>query len=118
MSKSIASRKRASKKTQDRKITFLPEEKVHVGLDVHKRTYSVTLWSEQRNSIVTRWTQPADPGALIRTLTAYEERVDHAVYEAGPTGYGLARALRQADFQADVIAPSRAPRRSREAPTY
>lgn len=110
MSKSIASRKRASKKTQDRKITFLPEEKVHVGLDVHKRTYSVTLWSEQRNSIVTRWTQPADPGALIRTLTAYEERVDHAVYEAGPTGYGLARALRQADFQADVIAPSRTPK--------
>ena len=49
MSKSIASRKRASKKTQDRKIKFLPEEKVHVGLDVHKRTYSVTLWSEQRN---------------------------------------------------------------------
>jgi transposase len=110
MSKSIASRKRASKKTQDRKIKFLPEEKVHVGLDVHKRTYTVTLWSTQRDSMVTRWTQPANPDALIRSLAPYKERIDHAVYEAGPTGYGLVRALRDVGCRADVIAPSRTPK--------
>lgn len=110
MSKSVASRKRTSKKIQDRKIEFLPEEKVHVGLDVHKRTYSVTLWSTLRDSMVTRWTQPADPDALIRSLAPYKKRIDRAVYEAGPTGYGLVRALRETGFRADVIAPSRTPK--------
>lgn len=110
MSKSVASRKRTSKKIQDRKIEFLPEEKVHVGLDVHKRTYSVTLWSTLRDSMVTRWTQPADPDALIRSLAPYKKRIDRAVYEAGPTGYGLVRALGETGFRADVIAPSRTPK--------
>lgn len=34
------------------------------------------------------------------------------VYEACPTGYSLARALRQADFDVQVIAPSRTPKSS------
>ena len=75
-------------------------ERIDVGVDVHKRTYSVTSWSERRQSVVTRWTQPADPKALIRGLTPYKRRIDRVVYEAGPTGCTLARALREAGFRA------------------
>ena len=81
-----------------------------MGLDVHKRTYSVTLWSERRGAIVKHWTQPADPDALIKTMKAYKKRIKHTVYEAGPTGYCLVRALRKAGFCADVIAPSHTPK--------
>jgi len=81
-----------------------------VGVDVHRRTYSVTLWSEQRQSIISLWTQPSDPSVLVRSLTPYKQRVDRIVYEAGPTGYTLVRHLRDAQFHADVIAPSRTPK--------
>lgn len=35
----------------------------------------------------------------------------HAVYEAGPTGYGLARAAARRGIRMDVIAPGKTPRR-------
>ena len=93
-----------------KRIRFLGEERIEVGIDVHKRTYSVTLWSEQREGVVSRWTQPADPTALVKALGAYKSRVNSVVYEAGPTGYSLVRTLRKARFRADVIAPSRTPK--------
>ena len=93
-----------------KEINFLRGEKIHVGIDVHKKTYSVTLWSEQRQAVVLRWTQPADPDALLRGLSPYKRRLERVVYEAGPTGYQLVRALREAKFRADVIAPSRTPK--------
>jgi transposase len=91
-------------------IGFMRGERVEVGIDAHKRTYSVTLWSEERQSVVSRWTQPADPSVLMRSLAPFEGRVNRVVYEAGPTGYGLVRALREKGFEADVIAPSRTPK--------
>lgn len=93
-----------------KEINFLKGEKIHVGIDVHKKTYSVTFWSEQRQAVVSRWTQPADPDALLRGLIPYKQRLERIVYEAGPTGYQLVRALREAKFHADVIAPSRTPK--------
>jgi transposase len=93
-----------------KEVHFMEGERAEVGIDVHKRTYSVTLWSEQRDEVVTRWTQPADPSALIRSMTPFKEHVNRVVYEAGPTGYGLVRALRAEGFRADVIAPSRTPK--------
>jgi transposase len=36
----------------------------------------------------------------------------HACYEAGPTGYGLARAAQTAGIELDVIAPGKTPRAS------
>lgn len=110
MEKRIASQDSTGKNNASREIAFFRGERIDVGVDVHKRTYSVTFWSEQRQSVVTRWTQPADPGALIRSLTPCKRRIDRVVYEAGPTGYTLVRALREAGFRADVIAPSRTPK--------
>ena len=49
-------------------ISFLRDEKVDVGVDVHKSSYSVTMGSEARQGYVSHWVQPADPAALIQRL--------------------------------------------------
>ena len=46
----------------------------------------------------------------MRTLEPFRRRIGGIVYEAGPTGYTLARVLRQHGFNVDVIAPSRTPK--------
>ena len=54
---------------------------VHMGVDVHKRSYSVALlradgaWKE--------WTAPASPEVLKRTLAPVRSRIGMVVYEAG-----------------------------------
>lgn len=81
---------------------------VHVGVDVHKRSYSVALlrsdgaWKE--------WTTPSSPKALEQSLSSVRSRIGTVVYEAGPCGFGLARQLSQAGIPTMVAAPSRIPR--------
>lgn len=97
-------------KTRQRvQFELLAEEIVHVGIDVHKRDYKVHVWSQQQERPVSAWVQPSQIGSLINRLDPIRHRVGRIVYEAGPTGYGLCRALRRAGFNADVIAPSRTP---------
>src|SRR6516162_3371689 len=81
-------------------------EAVHVGVDVHKASYSVALFSDRRGLIAT-WVQPARPEVLLERLRPLREGVAQVVYEAGPTGFTLARRLRAEGFQAQVIAPSK-----------
>jgi len=81
-------------------------EAVHVGVDVHKASSSVALFSDRRGLIAT-WVQPARPEALLERLRPLREGVAQVVYEAGPTGFTLARRLRAEGFQAQVIAPSK-----------
>src|SRR5262245_9802535 len=83
-----------------------PGEAVHVGVDVHKASYSVALFSERRG-LITTWVQPARPEVLIERLRPVREGVAQVAYEAGPTGFSLARRLRAEGFQAQVIAPSK-----------
>ena len=81
---------------------------VHVGVDVHKRSYRVALlrsdgaWKE--------WTAPSSPKALESTLLPIRSRIGAVVYEAGPCGFGLARRLIRAGIPVIVAAPSRTPR--------
>src|SRR3954463_5102354 len=81
-------------------------EAVHVGVDVHKASSSVALVSDRRGLIAT-WVQPARPEVLIERLRPVREGIARVVYEAGPTGFGLARRLRAEGFEAQVIAPSK-----------
>lgn len=78
-------------------------EKLFVGLDVHRRSYSVAIWSDQRG-LIAQWTQPAAPDVLLARLEPVTSNIIWIVYEAGPTGYGLVRDLRAAGYRADVIA--------------
>ena len=81
-------------------------EAAYVGVDVHKATYHVALFSTTRG-VVTTWVQPASPQALIDRLMPIGKRITQVVSEAGPTGFGLARRLGAANRPVQVIAPSR-----------
>jgi transposase len=85
-------------------------QKVVVGLDVHKR--SIVAAIRVNGEEVKHCTMPADPEVVVRTLEPYRAGMRMVVYEAGLTGYGLARALEGAGMPAVVVAPSRTPRSS------
>jgi transposase len=90
-------------------IALVEGEVAFVGVDVHKKTYAVSVWTERRGR-VSRWTQPAEPAVLCRRLDGVRGQIAQVVYEAGPTGYGLVRHLWREGFPAEVVAPSQVPK--------
>jgi transposase len=100
------SRKLAVVRTSTQPLRLDPGEAVHVGVDVHKASYSVALYSDRRG-LITTWVQPARPEILLERLSPLRGGIARVVYEAGPTGYGLARRLRAEGYPAQVIAPSK-----------
>lgn len=82
---------------------------VHLGLDVHKNTISVgILEPAEQTPRVDKIS--SDEGAVRRLIARFEDpgRL-RACYEAGPTGYELARLLRSLHVSCEVIAPSLIP---------
>ena len=87
--------------------------KVHVGLDVHKDSITVAAAEPGREKARLMGKVVHDVPKLLKVLAklgSVEEL--HIVYEAGPTGYGLQRALTARGYVCEVIAPSKTPRRS------
>jgi len=78
---------------------------VWVGVDVHKRSYHVALRSESGMSET--FVSPAEPGVVIRHLLQLNLKIALVVYEAGPTGFSLARELEENGLPVFVVAPSR-----------
>lgn len=90
-------------------VKAVEDQPVIVGLDVHKKTYSVALFSSEDGQVES-YTCPAGEAALAAQLSDLGCRIEHVVYETGPTGFALARTLRAAGFKVSVIAASRIPR--------
>jgi transposase len=83
---------------------------IHLGLDVHKDTISVgILPADQQVPDVERITHD---DASIRRLVGRlgNPRMLRACYEAGPTGFELARLLASMGVGCEVIAPSLIPK--------
>lgn len=85
-------------------------EKITVGIDVHKRSYHVAVWSIEQEVLVASWVSPATAEAIQNALEPCRDAVERIVYEAGPTGYGLARSLTDAGWYVQVISPAHIPR--------
>ena len=84
-----------------------------VGLDVHKDSIVIAVAELGREAARVIGTVPYDWKALRKVLDKLGPRAAvHCCYEAGPTGYGLARALHAAGWSCDVIAPSLVPKKS------
>jgi transposase len=79
-----------------------------VGLDVHARSVVARLIDEATGE-VRAVRAPHATDELVGWLKTLAGPV-RTTYEAGPTGYGLARALRQAGIACLVAAPSMIPR--------
>jgi len=91
------------------KPTTLPQfyvgEAVYVGIDVHKKTYSVVARVNQ--TIVKKWRTPADPEALAEQLCRYFEGATiYSAYEAGFSGFVLHRVLIAAGINNIVVHPA------------
>lgn len=79
-----------------------------VGLDVHARTTMAGVLDAASGELSSQPVSPRSEDTVAWLLSlAQPVRV---AYEAGPTGYGLARACAQAGIACTVAAPSKIPR--------
>jgi len=95
------------RKVSSKRLQVTDSDVVHVGLDVHKRSIHVAVWLNGR--VERHWVMPADDRKVLAKLEPLRVALKRAVYEAGPTGYGLARLAHSAGLPLDVVAPSRTP---------
>jgi transposase len=88
--------------------------KLFVGLDVHKDPIAVAVAEAGRAPARLVGTIGHDVNRLLKMLARYGEPATQVqlVYEAGPTGYGLQRALARRGYRTQVIAPSLIPKRA------
>jgi transposase len=87
--------------------------KFFVGLDVHKDSISIAACDGSREPARFVGTVSSDVRQVIKALSkAGEPSEICVVYEAGPTGYGLYRALRRRGYRCEIVAPSLIPRRA------
>lgn len=87
--------------------------KIHVGLDVHKDSITVGAADAGRTPGRVVGKTIHDVNKLLKVLNKLGPPAQlHVVYEAGPTGYGLQRALQAKGYECEVIAPSQMPKRA------
>jgi transposase len=83
-------------------------ERTSLGLDVHARSVRAAAIDTVTGEVIERRLSP-DTAAVVGFVT--ELARDHGpvlvTYEAGPTGYGLARGLLEAGHACQVAAPSK-----------
>lgn len=83
-------------------------ERTSIGMDVHARSVRAAAIDTQTGEVI-ETTLPPDPLQVV----SWVEKIasDHGpvatCYEAGPTGYGLARALRDHGHRCEIAAPSK-----------
>ena len=89
------------RKTAQPKPSYVGQS-VYVGIDVHKRTYSVAVRMNQTE--VKRWTTAAEPEQLSKQLTQFFAGATiYVAYEAGFSGFVLHRTLEQAGIRSRVV---------------
>ena len=84
---------------------------IYVGMDVHKDSIVIAVARQGREAAETWKTIPYDGVRLRKALKMLvkDGEVLKVCYEAGPTGFGLCRRLREAEIDCIVIAPSLIP---------
>lgn len=87
-------------------------ESIHLGLDVHKDSITAGVLEPAAESPVMTRIGP-DEDAVRRLIRKFPDKKQLKVcYEAGPTGFTLARTLTRWGVDCEVIAPSRIPKQS------
>jgi transposase len=90
----------------------------YVGLDVHQKTIAVAVATTGSAPAQLLTTLPNERIALTKCLDRLGPPGSLRVcYEAGPTGYGLARWLTESGVSCTVVAPSLVPRDGRRVKT-
>lgn len=84
-------------------------ERTSVGLDVHARSIRGAALDTESGELIERRLGPSSESVLVwlDELTEAGYGPLRVVYEAGPTGFGLCRAIRASGRECDVAAPSK-----------
>jgi len=83
-------------------------DRVVIGLDVHKKSIHAAI---RVNGVETdTWVMPPAPKDVVEAFIGLRGTPHKIVYEAGPTGFSLARALHEAQLCVDMVAPGKVPR--------
>jgi transposase len=97
--------------------TYARHNEVFVGLDTSKLKISVALTDEGRQGEVRFLgdieNRPDAVRRLVTKLSGKYRRLSFC-YEAGPTGYGLYRQIKDLGHDCSVVAPSLIPKRPGE----
>jgi len=99
------------KKCTENLVSFIntcEDQKIWIGIDVHKRNWAVALY--RKDGQVLTFSTSSDIGSFVEQLIPWKRRLRRVVYEAGPCGFALARALMTSGIKPGVVAPSRIPR--------
>jgi transposase len=104
---------KVASKTQNgkRKTNIDSDDIIFIGVDVHKNSYAVAIHT-QKLGLVKDFVMDAEPWILVTMLEPLKKRIERVVYEAGPTGYSLARQLRSAGIRTSVVNSGKIPRPS------
>lgn len=100
-----------AKRRHNMEIITQNEKILHIGMDVHKDTISLCSFDFQQNRLGDEFKTKATAKHVVKYLNSLRRKYGDDVffacgYEAGPTGYGLCRALQNAGFGCVVMAPS------------
>ncbi len=79
----------------------------YIGLDVHKETIVIAVAESGRGRAKAWKTIPYDLARLVKAMHLLAGSGELMIcYEAGPTGFGVYRALTDAGYACQVVAPS------------
>lgn len=91
-------------------VNLTSDDDLYIGIDTHKKTFHVAFHLNDAPAL--DFVMPADVHQLAQRLEPVRQAVKKIAYEAGPTGYSLARTLQQHHLPTIVAATSKTPRPS------
>lgn len=94
------------KKSKFENVTV--EDRIFVGLDVHKRSIHIAV--RINGKLAATWVTSNDVTGVMTALEPLHPGMKKVVYEAGPTGYSLARAMKKEGWPIEVVAPGKTPK--------
>jgi transposase len=100
--------KSSTRRQKDKPPVITKRDQVYVGLDVHK--LSVHAAVRINGTLFGAKVLPAKAGAVLAFLAPFRAGLKKVVYEAGPTGYAMIRALIEDGVNAAIVSPGKIPR--------
>jgi transposase len=99
--------------TLSSKLLNFRDKSIFIGLDVHKKSWSVTLYSDEFE--LKTFTQPPNPDVLANYLNQHYPGAQYkAIYEAGFSGFWVQRELSRLGICCHVIHPADVPTSDKE----
>jgi len=98
----------------EKKVTLFGFTTLYVGIDIHKKQWSVSIFSGQIHHRT--FSQPPNPVALKAYLDKhFPEAKVFSAYEAGRFGFWIARKLKSYGYECLVVNPSDIPSTNQES---